>query len=114
MSDVVLVAFIGGVAVVLSAVIQGVLGRPTRRKIDKIDKAVNDQETGMPTLVSRVVDQDRLALRVATDLIAYRDWMVESVTALASERDIALPPIPPTVPVNDVVLPERLANPDAG
>lgn len=93
-------ALFSGTALVVAAWI----ARPTRatsKKIDSIDKAVNSQEHGMPTLVGRVISQDERGLQTAIELANFRRWTTESFKAFAAHQGVILPKIP------DEVIPEE-------
>lgn len=63
--------------------------RRTRRGVDQVNRAVNHQPEGMPTLVERVG-------RIETEAAAHRSWEAKVFDAIGSQLGIDLPPPPPS------------------
>lgn len=111
MTEVIWAAAIGAVALIAQALINRrsstklqTTADATRHDVRKIDLAVNNQETGFPTLVQRVIDQDEAGAhtaaalaRTAEELAAFRAWQTKASQLMAHQMGVVLPPPPPEV-----------------
>ena len=96
---------------VLNNLVSGDILRRIKVDTEEVNTAVNHKETGMPTLVQRVIDQDVHGLALATDLATFRLWAVNSIQAIADALGVELPPQPPIVNVVELpVVPGNVLN----
>lgn len=66
-------------------------------KVEQINRAVNHQPAGSPTLVDRVGAVEKLAADLASDTAVHRDWERQVFIAIADEIGVKLPPLPKKV-----------------
>lgn len=67
--------------------------------VSQINEAVNHKETGMPTLVQRVTDQDTRGVQLAADLAGQSDYTNGALAAIAGRLAVDLPTPPATSPL---------------
>lgn len=105
-----LIAVLAIVTLALFAVSNVLQGRAIRRLAsvtDVVNLAVNHKEFGMPTLVQRVIDQDRHGVALADDLLAFREWTIDSIQAIADAQGVKLAQHPSPVVTLPVQLPDN-------
>jgi hypothetical protein len=71
----------------------------------EVNAAVNHKETGMPSLVQRVIDQDHRGLQLANDLATDRAYVNQALPLIAGKLGVELPPAPAPVAPAPVILP---------
>jgi hypothetical protein len=85
-----------GVLVANAVILAGLFLRQGKQsyKVDQINKAVNHQPEGSPTLVERVGTVEQLAAELAEETAAHRTWEHKAFTAIAEQIGVTLPPLP--------------------
>lgn len=77
----------------------------------QVNAAVNHKETGMPSLVQRVIDQDHRGIQLANDLATDRAYVNDALPLIAERLGVTLPAPPPPVAPAPVILPHADADP---
>jgi hypothetical protein len=83
----------------------------TKVRLKSIDEAVNHKETGMPTLVQRVIDQDDRGVQMAQELANFREWVQDTFIAFGKAQGVELRPMLKKVDPTNVQLPKDSEHP---
>lgn len=85
-----------GVLITQAVIFAGLFVRSTRtgRDVAQINRAVNHQPDGSPTLVERVGRIEARTEVIESDTKAHRDWEHSAFSAIADQIGVALPPHP--------------------
>lgn len=126
LSDPVFVALIGAGQVVVLAAVAALLKVLTSRQVAavgakvvevaatveavhadtvSVNAAVNHKESGMPTLVQRVVEQDVHTKHVAAELERSTDWTQKVLSRIADHLAVDVPLVPPPASIPEMTTP---------